>query len=76
MNNLRQILKDDLNEYCTVIMITKENSHCHHLKLNIIHDLEEITKITQNRDKWRHLSINITRAGEAAESVDAIVEPL
>ena len=69
-----QVLKSDLRKHNTVQMVNREHNYCHRLKLNKIQDLDEIRNLLKHRDEWRHLSMDIMRAGEAAlSSIDGAV---
>ena len=68
--NLPQVLKHDLNKCYEKDIISRDHNYCYQLKLNRKQDLEEIRKIAENREEWRHLTRDIWKAGEAVTSVD------
>ena len=64
------ILNQDLNKYYMNDRITKDHNYCHRMKLNTLEDLQEMTRLANDRTAWKIITMNISKAGEAATSVD------
>ena len=64
------ILNQDLNKYYMNDRITKDHNYCHRMKLNTLNDLQEMTRLANDRTAWKIITMNISKAGEAATSVD------